>query len=67
MTELDIEWKIASIDNYLSVFRAWANMDALPQSVQTAVEATVRENAKGLAVDGTLVIPNPAVLISASK
>ena len=65
--ELDIAWRISSIDTCLSVFQAWANLDALPESVRTAVATTVREKAKKLESEGMLSIPNPAILLFANK
>ncbi len=67
VNELDLVWRITSIESYLSAFRVWSNLDALPDSVQTAVEATVRETARALVSDDILALPNPAILISASK
>jgi SAM-dependent methyltransferase len=67
VNELDIEWRISSIDTYLSAVGVWANLDAIPESIRAAVETTVRENAKELESEGTLSMPNPAILISASK
>lgn len=67
VSDLEIEWRISSIDTYLSVFRAWANLDALAESVRTAVETTVRESANGLNKEGVLALQNPAILIFARK
>lgn len=65
--ELDIAWKLSSIEPLLEAFRDWAQMDALPESVRAAVEGTVREKAKVYESGGTLTIPNPAILVSAVK
>lgn len=65
--EVDIAWRISSIDDYLDTFRAWADLDVLAESVQTAIETAVRDKAQALAPDGDLTLANPAILISATK
>lgn len=67
VTDLPIAWKMSSIDTLLGAFRDWANMDALPGGVRTAVEAAVRERAGAYESGGVLTIPNPAILVSAEK
>lgn len=67
VTEHDIAWQVGSAEQLLESFAAWAQMDAYPKSVRDAVENTVRENAKPFESDGTLTLPNPAILVSATK
>ena len=67
VAELSIGWKMSSSDSLLMAFRDWAHMDALPESVRTAVEASVRAGAKGYEAGDALTIPNPAILMSAAK
>jgi SAM-dependent methyltransferase len=67
VTELNLVWRISSIDSYLDACRAWSNLDALPDSKQAAVEAAVRDSAKKLATGGLLTVPNPAILATAVK
>jgi hypothetical protein len=42
-------------------------MDVWPTEMQTAIERTIRIKAKAYESGGMLTIPNPAILISASK
>lgn len=65
--DLDITWKISSIESYLEVFKAWGNLYELTDSIRTAVEMEVRESAQQLESGGTLELSNPAVLVSAVK
>ena len=65
--ELNVAWRISSIDSYLNAFRAWGNLDTMSDSVRTAVESAVRNNAKGFESGGMLTVPNPAILMSAVK
>ena len=67
VTELDITWRISSLDDYLTTFRAWSNLDTLPESVQALVETAVRENAKAHMSDGVLTLANPGILASGTK
>lgn len=67
VTEVTIGWRMASIDSLLSAFRDWANMDAFSEPVRTAIEASVRVKAKAYASGTALILPNPAILISAVK
>jgi SAM-dependent methyltransferase len=65
--ELPIAWRMSSIDSLLAAFRDWAQMDAFPEALQTAIEATVRDKARAYESHGMLTIPNPAILVSAVK
>lgn len=67
VTNLDVTWRIASINAFLEVFSAWAGMDAYPQTVREAIERSVRERAAALAPDGNLTLSNPAILLCGSK
>lgn len=67
VTELDISWRMSSIDSFLHAFRDWANMDVFPSTVRDAVEETVREGARAFESGGVLAIPNPAILVAATK
>ena len=64
---LELEWKMHSIDSLLMAFYDWANMAALPEDVQHAIETSVRANAKRYLCKQGFVIPNPALLITATK
>ncbi|UCF37681.1 MAG: class I SAM-dependent methyltransferase [Acidobacteriota bacterium] len=65
--ELDIAWRLGSLEPFLAAFGAWANMDAFPSEIRTAIEDTVRERANDYVSDDGFVMPNPAILISAVK
>jgi SAM-dependent methyltransferase len=67
VSELPIAWRMPSIDSLLAAFRDWANLDALPDNVRSAIEAAVRNKAKSYESEGVLTIPNPAILVSAAK
>ena len=65
--EVDIRWRISSIDDYLHAFRQWADLDAMPEGTQASIEEKVRESAQSLATDGSLTLANPAILVSGTK
>ena len=65
--QLAIAWRMSSIDPLLAAFRRWASLDAFPTNVQSAIEASVRRNATRYESGDGLVIPNPAILVSARK
>jgi hypothetical protein len=67
VTEVAIDWRISSIDAYLGALREWANLDAMPKAIKTSIEDKVRESAKSLQMDGNLILPNPAILVSGTK
>ena len=52
---------------FRSAFSDWAQMDAFPSNLRTAIEATVREKARAYESSGMLIIPNPSILVSAAK
>lgn len=65
--ELRIAWRTRSIDPFLAAFRDWARLDALPNHVRDAIEATVRERAGAYRSGDIITMPNPAILVSAVK
>ncbi len=67
VSELAIVWRMTSIDSLLAAFRDYANMDAVPDNVRSAIEATMREKSRAYECGGVLTIPNPAILASAIK
>jgi SAM-dependent methyltransferase len=67
VTEVDIDWQVGSAEQLLHSFEDWAQMDAYPKAVRDAIESTMRENAKPFESGGTLTLPNPAILASATK
>ena len=67
VSELPITWRMSSIDSLLTAFWDWAQMDALPANIQTAIEATVRDKARAYESERVLTIPNPAILVSGAK
>jgi hypothetical protein len=65
--ELSIAWRMSSINRLLAAFADWANMSALPAEIQARVEADIRQASRVYESSGTFAIPNPAILISATK
>lgn len=65
--EIEIAWRTDSMDSYLAAFRDWANLGALPDEIQRAVESTVLERADVYRSGDTFTMPNPAILVSAAK
>jgi ubiquinone/menaquinone biosynthesis C-methylase UbiE len=65
--ELDMAWRTSSIEPYLASFADWANLAALPEPTREAIESTVRERAEQYRSGNVLVLPNPAILVSAVK
>jgi len=65
--ELSIVWRMPSIDRLLAAFADWANMNALPAEIRGAVETDIRQGSRRYESSGTLTIPNPAILVSATK
>ena len=53
------------LEPQVDAFRDWAQMDTLPESMRAAIKRSVQEKGKGYESDGTLTIPNPAILVSA--
>lgn len=65
--ELDISWRLSSMESYLSGFEDWANLDALPDALRSAIETDVRTAANHFKHNGEYVIPNPVILVSATR
>jgi SAM-dependent methyltransferase len=65
--ELQLAWRTHSIDSFLAAFRDWANLEAFPNDVRQAIEATVRERSGAYRHGDTFTMPNPAILVSAVK
>lgn len=65
--ELQIAWRMRSIDSLLAAFRDWADMEAFPSDVRDVIEGTVRERAGAYLRGDAFVIPNPAILMSAVR
>lgn len=65
--ELPIAWRTNSIESFLDAFRDWADLETFPAEAQKNIENTVRKNSAAYKDGETLVMPNPAVLISAVK
>jgi SAM-dependent methyltransferase len=67
VVEVDVAWQVGSAEQLLEAFSDWAQIDAYPKSVRDAIENTMRENAKPFESAGPLTLPNPAILVSATK
>jgi hypothetical protein len=65
--EVNISWRMASIDSLLAAFGDWANMDSFPREDSDAITATVRERSKVYDSGSDVRIPNPVILVSAVK
>lgn len=64
---VDTTWRMPSIEPLLRAFGAWAQLDAFPHQTHQAIEASVRSGAIAYATEDGLAIPNPMLLISATK
>ncbi|HZD23459.1 MAG TPA: hypothetical protein VE569_08675, partial [Acidimicrobiia bacterium] len=64
---LATEWRMESIDVLLRAFRPWAQVDTFPKDIQSKIEDSVRSAATAYEKAGGLLIPNPMMLISATK
>lgn len=60
-------WKMKSVDTLLRAFGTWAQLDAFPAETRQAIESSVRSAAAAYESDGAVVIPNPMLLIAATK
>lgn len=67
VTEVDTSWRTSSLEPYLTAFRDWANLDAFPEELQAAIEKSVQEGAVAYCSDHGYTLPNPTILLSASK
>jgi SAM-dependent methyltransferase len=64
---LPLVWELPSSEALYEAFRAFANLDALPDDAREAIHADIVAGASKYERDGLLHIPNPAVLVSASR
>jgi SAM-dependent methyltransferase len=64
---VDTIWKMPSIEPLLRAFGAWAQIDAFPPQTRQAIETSVRSSAAAYETDDGLAIPNPMLLISATR
>lgn len=64
---VDTTWTMSSIEPLLRAFGAWAQIDAFPPQIRQAIESSVRSAAAAYENDDCLVIPNPMLLISATR
>lgn len=65
--EVNISWQMDSIDALLAAFSDWANMRTFPRAVSDAITATVRMRSKAYESGSDLRIPNPVILVTATK
>jgi len=65
--ELEIAWRMQSIESLLAAFRDWANLESFPGDVRQAIERTVRARAGAYRHGDAFTIPNPAILLSADR
>lgn len=61
------QWRMSSIDSLLRAFGTWAQVNSFPQDTQVAIEDSVRAAAAAYETGVGLAIPNPMLLIGASK
>jgi SAM-dependent methyltransferase len=64
---LPLQWELQSSDALYEAMRPFGNFDALPDDVREAIHADIVAGASKHERDGLLHIPNPAVLVSASR
>lgn len=64
---IETTWKMPTIDPLLRAFGTWAQLDSFPANTRGAIEASVRSAAKGYETEAGLAVPNPMLLIAASK
>jgi len=67
VSELDLVWRMSSLDAYWDGFSAWANLSGLPQNLKEAVKADVRQAAKAYQNGAGFAVPNPAILVTAVR
>lgn len=60
-------WRMKSIDPLFRAFAKWAQLDSFPRDTQRRIEDSVRSAADAYAKAGGLEVPNPMLLISATK
>lgn len=64
---IETTWKMPTIDPLLRAFGTWAQLDSFPADTRTAIEASVRAAARAYETEAGLAVPNPMLLIAASK
>jgi len=65
--ELQIEWRMHTVDSFLAALRDWSNLETFPTDVRQAIENTVRARASAYQHGDGFTMPNPAILMSAVK
>lgn len=60
-------WEMSSVDVLLRAFGTWAQLDAFPVSTRQAIEDSVRQGAQAYETDSGYAIPNPMVMIAATR
>ena len=65
--EIPAMWRMPSIDVLLRALGTWAQLDMLPAPARAQIEASVRSGAARYKLDRGLAIPNPMLLIAATK
>lgn len=65
--EIATAWRTPSLAPYLAAFGDWANLGAFPRDQQAAITNTVRERASAYRADGGYILPNPTILLSATR
>ena len=65
--EIEIAWRTPTLDTVLAAFSDWAAMDTFPDDVSAKIRDSVRRNGLDFQRDGEFVMPNPAILVSATK
>jgi SAM-dependent methyltransferase len=64
---VDTTWRMPSIEPLLRALGAWAQLDAFPPRTRQAIETSVRSSATAYETEDGLAIPNPMLLISATR
>ncbi len=65
--QIDAVWRMPSIDSCIDGFADWANLNAFPSATRNAIEEDVRSAAAAYADGDGLAIPNPVILVSATR
>jgi len=60
-------WRMGSVDVLLRAFGTWAQLDGFPKDIRSAIEVSVRSSAGAYQTGDGLEIPNPMLLITATK
>lgn len=64
---VDTTWRMPSIEPLLRAFGAWAQLDTFPTTIRQSIEGSVRSAATAYATGDGFAIPNPMLLISATR